>query len=251
MATEELIENKKIRAQMESVGITEDSYRNLPQEFKTVLENGGLTPLVTLRLRMPDGSVLCLPAKMQVSMLGNGSETLLLFPIGSAIVNDLKLPKTQMNLITKGKTVLRPLEINGVKQEYLLQLDPETKRILRCPLSKMEEKMTQLESVEDIQLGLEQKKAILEGKPMKLDVGGESVVVGVDLRQDQGFKLLKGDMDEWKRQRDIAYDTAHPEYIGLVQTEENRWEFRQFMAENFGKKDGLKESRKRETSQKI
>lgn len=32
-------------------------------------------------------------------------------------------------------------------------------------------------------------------------------------------------MKEWERQQKLRYDEAHPEYLGLVQTDKNRWEY--------------------------
>ena len=65
------------------------------------------------------------------------------------------------------------------------------------------------------------------GKPVELEVGDQKVTVGVDLREPQGFKIVKGDMEEWKRQQAIRYDDAHEGYMGYVQTDENRWEYKQ------------------------
>ncbi len=225
-----LISNPTIRKQLESIGLSYEQYTSLPVEARTLLEQGALTPLIGLKHTLPNGKTLYIPAKLQLVNIGNGHESLRVFCVSREVVNDLNLAKTQLNSLKKGKSILRSIVVNGVAKDYILQLDSDTKHILRCPLNKMEEKLTQLESVENIQLGLEQKKAMLEGKALKLNVGGEDVVVGVDLRQNQGFKILNGNMDEWKRQRDMAYDEAHPEFIGLVQTEKNRWEYRQFLA---------------------
>ena len=32
-------------------------------------------------------------------------------------------------------------------------------------------------------------------------------------------------MKEWERQQKLRYDELHPEYLGLVQTDKNRWEY--------------------------
>ena len=50
--------------------------------------------------------------------------------------------------------------------------------------------------------------------------------VGVDLREPQGFKVIKGDLKDGNGSRKIRYDELHPEYLGLVQTDNNRWEYR-------------------------
>ena len=56
-------------------------------------------------------------------------------------------------------------------------------------------------------------------------MGGEKVSVGIDLKEQQGFRLIKGDMKEWERQQKLRYDEIHPEYLGLVMTDKNRWEY--------------------------
>lgn len=32
-------------------------------------------------------------------------------------------------------------------------------------------------------------------------------------------------MKEWERQQRLRYDEQHPEFIGLVMTDKNRWEY--------------------------
>ena len=60
-----------------------------------------------------------------------------------------------------------------------------------------------------------------------VEVRGEKVSVGVDLKEPQGFKVIQGDLKEWERQQKLRYDEQHPEYLGLVMTDKNRWEYRQ------------------------
>ena len=36
-------------------------------------------------------------------------------------------------------------------------------------------------------------------------------------------------MKEWERQQKLRYDEQHPEYLGLVMTDKNRWEYRQMV----------------------
>ena len=60
---------------------------------------------------------------------------------------------------------------------------------------------------------------------MELNVGGEKVSVSIDLKEPQGFRIVNGDMKEWERQQKLRYDEQHPEFIGLVMTDKNRWEY--------------------------
>ncbi|WP_290396866.1 DUF3945 domain-containing protein, partial [uncultured Duncaniella sp.] len=81
------------------------------------------------------------------------------------------------------------------------------------------------EKVNDIELGTQQKQQVREGKPVELNVGGEKVSVGIDLKEPQGFRIVNGDMKEWERQQKLRYDEQHPEFIGLVMTDKNRWDY--------------------------
>ena len=95
-----------------------------------------------------------------------------------------------------------------------------------------------MEKINDIELGTNQKQAAQEGKPIELNVGGQPVTVGVDLREPQGYKIVNGDMQEWDRQKKIKYDLVNDDFMGYVQTDENRWEYQKVV-------DGL--SRKKDT----
>lgn len=94
-----------------------------------------------------------------------------------------------------------------------------------------------IESIKDIQLGSNQKEALRKGLPVELQVGDEKVTMGVDLKSTDGFNVLKGDLDNYRKNREIAYDKAHPEVMGYVQTDENRWEFQQVRDLQAGNKE--------------
>lgn len=124
-------------------------------------------------------------------------------------------------------------------------MDNETKSILVRSENdlKLEERIAKLEKVADIELGVQQKQQFREGKPIELNVGGEPVTVGVDLQSKDGFRSLNGDMAEWDRQQRLRYDDQHPEYIGLVQTDENRWEYQKVVDNE--RSEEIKETTKR------
>ena len=121
----------------------------------------------------------------------------------------------------------KAIDINGEKTQQYLQLDPETKSIIHRRITEVqiEQKLKDMEKVNDIELGSQQKQQAREGKPVELSVGGEKVSVGIDLKEPQGFKVVKGDLKEWERQQKLRYDEQHPEYLGLVMTDKNRWEY--------------------------
>ncbi len=141
--------------------------------------------------------------------------------------NELKLTQQEADVLRRGEVLLKAIDINGEKTQQYLQLDPETKSVIhrRTTEVEIERKLKDMEKVNDIELGTQQKQQVREGKPMELNVGGEKVTVGIDLKEPQGFKVVQGDMKEWERQQKIKYDEQHPEFIGLVMTDKNRWEY--------------------------
>ena len=127
----------------------------------------------------------------------------------------------------KKETRTMTFTLNKRKIRYV-QLDKETNSLMYRDVATVnfEEKLQEVDKIKDIGLGIAQKEALVSGKPVELEVGDQKVVVGVDLREPVGFKVMNGDMEEWKRQQAIRYDDAHEGYMGYVQTDENRWEYR-------------------------
>jgi hypothetical protein len=109
----------------------------------------------------------------------------------------------------------------------------------------LDKRMDELEHVRDITLGQNQRQAIREGKPVELEIGDTKVTVGVELSQNSGFKAIEGDLQEWKRKQQIAWDIATPGAMGYWQTEENRWEYKQTL-EKYKYKDDRKDSQQEE-----
>ena len=178
------------------LGIDREKADNLPQEVKERLVSGEVTPLMQVSISARNGDVITLPLKLQMTADKDGNPA---------------------------------VEVNGEKTQQYLQLDPETKSVIHRRVTdiEMERKLKDMEKVNDIELGTQQKQQVRDGKPVELNVGGEKVSVGIDLKEPQGFKLIKGDMKEWERQQKLRYDDLHPEYLGLVMTDKNRWEYQQ------------------------
>lgn len=224
-------------AKFKNIGLSREDMKGLPEEIKLSLANGSLSPLVLLKIKQEENTFL-MPAKIKIGIdpLNNQPE-LYVYGVKNEIENSLNLNKNDFEEFKRGEIFL--LKENN--ETILLQIDPETKNILKLPARELDEKIRSVEKILDIELGKEQRDRIMEGKPVTLDVGGENVTLGVDLRQPNAFKTLQGDLREWERQKAIDYDIAHPEYLGLVQTDQNRWEYHMIQTKGFNNKE-LKEA---------
>lgn len=213
------------------LGIDRDSAERLPQDVKQKLLDGEVTPLVNVSIKAHNGTTITLPLKLQLVTDKEGNPALIAYPVKKELSldkgNELKLTSQELEALRRGDVLRRPVDVDGEKTQQYLQLDPETKSVIHRRITEVqiEQKLKDMEKVNDIELGSQQKQQAREGKPIELSVGGEKVSVGIDLREPQGFRVVKGDLKEWERQQKIRYDEQHPEYLGLVMTDRNRWEY--------------------------
>lgn len=213
------------------LGIDRKKADLLPQEVKEKLASGEVTPLMQVSINARNGDIITLPVKLQLTADKNGNPALIAYPVRAELEAErnkiLRLTEQEAARLRSGEVLQKAVEVNGEKTQQYLQLDPETKSVIHRRVTdiRLEQKLKDMEKVNDIELGTQQKQQVREGKPIELNVGGEKVSVGVDLKEPQGFKVIQGDMKEWERQQKLCYDEQHPEYLGLVMTDKNRWEY--------------------------
>lgn len=214
------------------LGIDREKADRLPREFRQKLVDGEVTPLMRVSITARNGNVITLPLKLQMVLDQSGQAVLIAYPVRKALdeekVRELRLTTNETERLLKGDVLQKAVDVSGEKTQHYLQLDPETKSIVQRKVNdiKVEQRIRDLEKVNDIELGTQQKQHVRDGMPAELNVGGEKVTVGIDLKEPQGFRVVKGDMKEWERQQKIRYDELHPEFIGLVQTDKNAWEYK-------------------------
>ncbi len=227
-----IISNQLPFEQLAKLGLDRGKVDKLPQEIKEKLIKGEITPLIDVSLPAKNGMVITLPLKLQLAADKDGNPTLIAYPVQRELSiekdNVLRLSRQEADALRRGEVLQKAVDVNGEKTQQYLQLDPETQSVMHRRITEIqiEQRLKDMEKVNDIELGAQQKQQAREGKPVELDVGGEKVSVGIDLREPQGFRVVKGDLREWERQQKLQYDELHPEYLGLVMTDRNRWEYR-------------------------
>lgn len=218
-----ILSNQLPYEQLAKLGLDREKVEKFPQEVKEKLIKGEVTPLMEVSLPATNGMVITLPLKLQLAADKEGNPTLIAYPVQRELSterrNELRLSQQEIDALRRGDVLQKTVDIDGEKTRRYLQLDPETKSIIHRRVTEAQ-----------------QKQQVREGKPMELNVGGEKVTVGIDLREPQGFRIVQGDMKEWERQQKLRYDDLHPEYIGLVMTEKNRWEYQKVVEHDSGER---------------
>jgi hypothetical protein len=211
------------------IGIYPKDFMRMPKDLRDSILSGELSPLMRLNVPVGDNSSVSIPMKIQLAYDKNDRLQLLTYQIHREVDNTLKLNDIELNRVRKGDVIQKEFQEDGKRKMRYVQLDKETNSLMYRDMAtvKFEEKLQEVDKVKDITLGIGQKEALISGKPVELEVGDQKVTVGVDLREPQGFKVMRGDLEEWKRQEAIRYDDAHEGFMGYVQTDENRWEYKQ------------------------
>lgn len=223
----------------EKLGISKQDFLAMPKELADTVVNGRVTPLMNTRIHAENGKVIEMHMKLQLTRDDNGNVLLQTYPMRKQIDNAYNLTDRELKKVEEGNVIKREVTEDGEKKVKFIQLDQETKSLISRNVAtvKLANKLRDMEKINDIELGANQKQAAQEGKPLELNVGDQKVTVGVDLREPQGFKIVNGDMKEWERQMKIKYDEEHEGFMGYVQTDENRWEYRQVVERLSGKQN--------------
>ena len=223
----------------EKLGISKQDFLAMPKELADTVVNGRVTPLMNTRIHAENGKVIEMHMKLQLTRDDNGNVLLQTYPMRKQIDNAYNLTDRELKKVEEGNVIKKEVTEDGEKKVKFIQLDQETKSLISRNVAtvKLANKLRDMEKINDIELGANQKQAAQEGKPLELNVGDQKVTVGVDLREPQGFKIVNGDMKEWERQMKIKYDEEHEGFMGYVQTDENRWEYRQVVERLSGKQN--------------
>lgn len=223
----------------EKLGISKQDFLAMPKELADTVVNGRVTPLMNTRIHAENGKVIEMHMKLQLTRDDNGNVLLQTYPMRKQIDNAYNLTDRELKKVEEGNVIKKEVTEDGEKKVKFIQLDQETKSLISRNVAtvKLANKLRDMEKINDIELGANQKQAAQEGKPLELNVGDQKVIVGVDLREPQGFKIVNGDMKEWERQMKIKYDEEHEGFMGYVQTDENRWEYRQVVERLSGKQN--------------
>lgn len=211
------------------LGVSKEKTLSMPKDLLETFLSGKVTPLIQAKVQSQSGTVYEVPLKLQLVQDRTGKVQLMTYPIRKEMVSDISLSDDEKKRLRKGDSIRKEIKEDGVRRMQFIQMDNETKSLIKRNVSnlRLPEQIAQMEKINDIQLGMNQKEAIKEGKPIELEVGHEKVSVGVDLKEPQGFKVVKGDMAEWERQQKIKYDIVNEGFMGYVLTDQNRWEYKQ------------------------
>lgn len=132
----------------------------------------------------------------------NGEVGLMIFPVMKKMDNRYQLNEEDILQLNEKETILRTIDRGKGKEKCYIQLDRETNTLMTARASDIHIP----DAIGNVTVGLEQKERMRNGNPVEIDMGNTKVTVGVDLNDRTGFKVINGDLDEW-RKRNLSNGT--------------------------------------------
>lgn len=177
-----------------------------------------------MEINSVDGQKLgkSIKAKFSLQRDEDGKVKLIIHPVRNEIQNDIKLNATQLEKLKKGEIVMK--KIND--ENYLIQLDKDNNELLKTKVKDI----VIPSHIEHIELGQEQKQKLKKGEPIILVADNKEFQVSVDLNARLGYKF--DSLQNLEREQQIKFDQEHPEYVGILQTDENRDQYLQYQKEH-------------------
>ncbi|MCQ2265368.1 MAG: DUF3945 domain-containing protein, partial [Bacteroidales bacterium] len=167
-----------------------------------------------MEINSVDGKKLSegIKAKFSLKRDADGNVKLIIHPVRNEIQNDIKLNATQLEKLKQGQVIMKKID----DENYLVQLDKENNEILKTKVKDI----VIPSHIEHIELGQEQKQKLKRGEPIILINDNKEFQVSIDLNARLGYHFEK--LNNLEREQQVKFDLEHPEYIGMVQTDENR-----------------------------
>lgn len=167
-----------------------------------------------MEINSVDGKKLSegIKAKFSLKRDADGNVKLIIHPVRNEIQNDIKLNATQLEKLKQGQVIIKKID----DENYLVQLDKENNEILKTKVKDI----VIPSHIEHIELGQEQKQKLKRGEPIILINDNKEFQVSIDLNARLGYHFEK--LNNLEREQQVKFDLEHPEYIGMVQTDENR-----------------------------
>ena len=224
--------------ELKSIGMTEESFLDLPKDSIDRIFTGNLSPLMKLKFMDRDGNPMQLPPSMKFGQEPDGvvptkfrlvrgedgKVHVELHPKKNDIerrIGETEVSQKDINRLKDGESLQMTVRQNGKDEKCYIQLDHDLNII-----HAVNQKDVHIpNAIGDVVIGQKQAQQIREGKPVELEVGDTKVTVGVDINARNGFRIVEGDMDLWRQQKLEQWDRITPGVKGYWKTSEKGWEY--------------------------
>jgi hypothetical protein len=166
--------------QFERIGISNSRIQKWPKDEMNNLLSGRTSEMKFLVFKDTTGAERKVNAKLSLYQMPDGTTRLKVHPYRAEIKNDLNLSKQELEKLKSGDTMIKTFN----NSRYLVQLDASINELRKIRTDRI----TVPERLGKTQLSDEQKKALTEGKIIRItDARGKAQDIKIDLLNSRGF----------------------------------------------------------------
>ncbi len=210
-------------AQLEEIGISKKEFLSYSKDELSRLLLGRLSDLKEIGI--DDKKINSKFCFKEV----DGEVKLILFPSFPEMKDTIGLKQEEKDALNRGDIILKVLpNKHGKYEDHLIQLDKETNNLLKSNCKNI----FIPSNIENVQLGSNQVETLRQGKAIELEVNGSKVTCGIDLKAANPFKMINGDVNDWKQKQAEEWDRLTPGKIGFLKTDQNYNEYQETINKN-------------------
>ena len=179
---------------LEQFGLTHEMMEDLPTCIMTRLLSGNETPALPLITRTDDGEETIAHARMMLVRTAEGTADVCFIPKWET--NELRdYDEEIQQLLRIGKVTVAEVPGRG---RCFVQYDEMVGQVVSIPFAIINQNI----SVEVAGLGIDlgDMKTLTEGEPIAYSNEKGTVSMGVDLMNDFGVRITRGDIGEWREE---------------------------------------------------
>ena len=187
---------EEIYKQLTGLGITKQQLWEMPKEDILGLMFGQITSPVTVEMDDGEGQKRTLLARLQIVKREDGSPELKVYPhIQEIQRKELGLSKRETERLKEQGVIYTELKIGEQRHRCFVQLDRETNTLMYAKADDIG--LCFPSAIHGVELTREERDAVREGKLVEVIVNDSTYTIGIDLKKEGGFKVIKGRREEW------------------------------------------------------
>ena len=176
-------------------GLSQEMIDDLPVDVLNDLLNGMRSPVLPVKMALPNGEVIKDRVRFSLKRMESGSVDVVFYPI---------LEKTKFNYMESQMEKLatnrafrgyRNAEEEHQGKEYYIQLDAETRHVLSVPVLVLERNLQLLR--DKYHLIQSEINTLKNGEVLTIFPEDTPITIGVDLNSRTGIRLSEGNVENW------------------------------------------------------
>lgn len=181
---------------LESFGISRKMLEDLPMDVLDNILSGETSPALPVTVTDPDGNSVRARSRFRLVVTADEKPDIVFFPVLTKAPVSHYPEQMQERLLSGNAAVVDTVDMNGRPSKAFIQIDPETRQVLSVPTPVIARNILTLSR--DFNIGDEGIKALTEGGTVTFEENGDDATAGIDLNDESGIRVCRGDADEWR-----------------------------------------------------